>query len=56
MRELKTTKAMSMGMLLVALIFATVPAVAQDALTFGSSSVGSTFYVTLPVAGKLTTH
>jgi len=53
MRKLKITKVISVGVLLAALIFASVPAAAQDALTFGSSSVGSTFYVTSIGMSKL---
>ncbi|MFH1491455.1 MAG: TAXI family TRAP transporter solute-binding subunit [Pseudomonadota bacterium] len=46
MNWLKSAKAKSAGVLLAAfLVFTTVPAAGQDALNFGSSSVGSLFYV-----------
>ena len=46
MNWLKSAKTKSVGVLLAAiLVFTAVPAAGQDALTFGSSSVGSLFYV-----------
>ena len=45
MKKSQSIKSIGVGLLLAALMFATAPASAQEALTLGTSSVGSTFYV-----------
>jgi TRAP transporter TAXI family solute receptor len=53
MRKSQLFKAMSVGVLVAALMVVSAPAVAQEALTFGSSSIGSVFYVVSVGMSKL---